>query len=318
MSTPMIGLAPARRAPGDRGVADAAASEHRDAVAAADVAGVHRGAEPGHHAAPEQARRPRAVARRSTLVACPAATSVCSANAPMPSAGVRAACRRRASSSASALNVAKQYHGRPRRHARQVPHTARQLRITKSPGATSVDVGADRLDDARGLVAEQEREVVVDRALPVVQVGVAHAARLDLTRTSPGPGSGTTISRTSTGSTLARARRHPCTVAAAMGLFYRIPCTRRVARTGRWSEPTAGSTACSSTSVPSPGRTRMWSIWLCGRLAGQVRPRTARCQPGRNVPHAGAPEVAVAGHDRGAGPAAGAARRSRRSWMGGP
>ena len=40
---------------GDRGVADAAAAEHRDAVAAADVAGVHRRAEPGHHAAAEQA-----------------------------------------------------------------------------------------------------------------------------------------------------------------------------------------------------------------------------------------------------------------------
>ena len=40
------------------------------------------------------------------------------------------------------------------------------------------DVGADRLDHARRLVPEEEREVVVDRALAVVQVGVAHAARL--------------------------------------------------------------------------------------------------------------------------------------------
>ena len=40
-----------------------------------------------------------------------------------------------------ALKVEKQYHGRPRRHARHVPHTARQLRITKSPGATSVTSG---------------------------------------------------------------------------------------------------------------------------------------------------------------------------------
>ena len=29
-----------------------------------------------------------------------------------------------------ALNVAKQYQGRPRRQARQLPQTARQLRIT--------------------------------------------------------------------------------------------------------------------------------------------------------------------------------------------
>ncbi len=40
-----------------------------------------------------------------------------------------------------ALWVSKQYHGRPRRHARQRPHTARQLRMTKSPGATSVTSG---------------------------------------------------------------------------------------------------------------------------------------------------------------------------------
>ena len=70
--------------------------------------------------------------------------------------------------------------GRPLRHARHSPHTARQLRTTKSPGATSVTSVADGLDDAGGLVAEQEREVVVDAALAVVQVGVAHAARLHL------------------------------------------------------------------------------------------------------------------------------------------
>ena len=75
-------------------------------------------------------------ARESTFVAWPAATSVFSANAPMPSAGESGV------PSASvifcvALNVEKQCHGRPRRHARQVPHTARQFRTTKSPGATS-------------------------------------------------------------------------------------------------------------------------------------------------------------------------------------
>ena len=76
--------------------------------------------------------------------------------------------------------MAKQYHGSPRLQARQSPQTARQLRITKSPGATSVTSVADRLDDAGRLVAEQEREVVVDAALAVVQVGVADPAGLDL------------------------------------------------------------------------------------------------------------------------------------------
>ena len=73
----------------------------------------------------------------STFVAWPAATSVFSANAPMPSAGVSSV------PSASvifcvALCVEKQYQGRPRRHDRHSPQTARQLRTTKSPGATPV------------------------------------------------------------------------------------------------------------------------------------------------------------------------------------
>ena len=75
-----------------------------------------------------------------TLVHWPAATSVRSAKAPMPRAGERGV------PSASvifwvALCVAKQYQGRPRRQARHSPQTARQLRTTKSPGATSVTPG---------------------------------------------------------------------------------------------------------------------------------------------------------------------------------
>ena len=73
----------------------------------------------------------------STFVHCPLCTSVFSANAPMPSAGDSSV----PSSSVIfcvALNVLKQYHGRPRRQLRQVPQTARQLRMTKSPGATEV------------------------------------------------------------------------------------------------------------------------------------------------------------------------------------
>ena len=79
-------------------------------------------------------------AAASTLVHWPAATSVFSANAPMPSAGVSSV------PSVSvifcvALWVEKQYQGRPRRHERHWPHTARQFRITKSPGLTSVTSG---------------------------------------------------------------------------------------------------------------------------------------------------------------------------------
>ena len=73
----------------------------------------------------------------STLVHWPSCTSVLSTNAPMPSAGVSSVpsvsvifC--------SALNVSKHRCGRPRLQARHCPHTARQFRITKSPGSTFV------------------------------------------------------------------------------------------------------------------------------------------------------------------------------------
>ena len=114
-----------------------------------------------------------------TLVHCPAWTRVFSTNAPMPSAGTAPGRRSRVIFWV-ALWVSKQYQGRPRRQARQLPHTARQLRMTKSPGATSVTPSPTDFDDPGGLVAEQERELVVDAALAVVQVGVADPAGLHL------------------------------------------------------------------------------------------------------------------------------------------
>ena len=102
---------------GDGGVADAAAAEHGDRVAAADLAGEHRRAEAGHHAAAEQAgdlgpgrggrpwctgRRRRASSRRRRRCRAPGDSSV-------PSASVIFCV---------ALWVAKQYHGLPRRHDR--------------------------------------------------------------------------------------------------------------------------------------------------------------------------------------------------------
>ncbi|CAM5270223.1 hypothetical protein SALBM311S_12539 [Streptomyces alboniger] len=73
----------------------------------------------------------------STLVHCPAATSVLSANAPIPNAGDSSCPVAASVIRCVALWVSKQYHGRPRIQARHFPHTARQFRITKSPGATS-------------------------------------------------------------------------------------------------------------------------------------------------------------------------------------
>lgn len=75
-----------------------------------------------------------------TLVHWPAATSVFSAKAPMPSAG-ESGVPSVSVIFCAALWVAKQYHGRPRRHARHCPHTARQFRITKSPAASPVTSG---------------------------------------------------------------------------------------------------------------------------------------------------------------------------------
>ncbi len=72
-----------------------------------------------------------------TFVHWPAATSVFSANAPIPSAGDRTVPSARVIFW-MALWVLKQYQGRPRLQARHSPQTARQFRMTKSPGATSV------------------------------------------------------------------------------------------------------------------------------------------------------------------------------------
>ncbi len=114
----------------------------------------------------------------STFVHCPAATSVFSTKAPMPSAGDSSV------PSVSvifwvALWVSKQYHGSPRQARPALPAHGPPVEDDVVAGGHLGDAGADGLDDAGGLVAEQERELVVDAALAVVQVGVAHPARLD-------------------------------------------------------------------------------------------------------------------------------------------
>ena len=174
----MTVVAPAMREPGDRGVADPAAADDGDAVAAADVAGVHGGTEAGHHAAAEQAG---GGGRRlgSTFVHWPAATSVFSSEGADAQRGLSSV------PSASvifwvALWVAKQYQGLPLRQARHSPADRAPVEDHEVAGRHVGDPLTDGLDDAGRLVAEQEREVVVDAALAVVQVGVADAAGLHL------------------------------------------------------------------------------------------------------------------------------------------
>ena len=72
-----------------------------------------------------------------TLVHCPAATRVFSTKAPMPRAAESSVPSSRVIFWA-ALWVLKQYCSCPFLHARHSPHTARQLRMTLSPTATSV------------------------------------------------------------------------------------------------------------------------------------------------------------------------------------
>ncbi len=140
MSTAMIFAAPARTEP-----AIAATPTPPQPITATDfprptlpvLIAAPRPAITPHPSSPTAAAR----APASTLVHWPEATSVFSANAPMPSAGESSVPAPSPSASVIfwvALKVAKQYHGSPRSQARQSPHTARQLSTTKSPGATSV------------------------------------------------------------------------------------------------------------------------------------------------------------------------------------
>src|SRR5690606_3964713 len=57
-------------------------------------------------------------------------------------------------------------------------------------GCDIADAVADRLHHSRGLVAEQEGEVVADAALLVVEIGVAHPAGLDTDDRLARPGVG--------------------------------------------------------------------------------------------------------------------------------
>ena len=139
-----------------------------------------------------QPSRPTAAGRAagSTLVHWPAATSVFSANAPMPSAGDSSVPVASSVIFWVALWVAKQYQrlaalAGPALAAHRAPVEDHEV-----AGRDAGDVVTDRLDDARGLVAEQERELVVDPALAVVQVGVADPAGLHLHHRLARPGVG--------------------------------------------------------------------------------------------------------------------------------
>ena len=113
-----------------------------------------------------------------TLVHCPAWTSVFSTNAPMP----RAAESSWPDCQGHLLGGVVGGEAVPGFAAATGPAVAADRAPVEDDEVAGRDVGdalADGLDDPGGLVAEQERELVVDAALAVVQVGVAHPAGLD-------------------------------------------------------------------------------------------------------------------------------------------
>ena len=101
MSTAMICRAPASSEPGDGRVADAAAAEDRDGVAATDTAGVDGRAEPGHHAAAEQPDHGSALGRRVDLRALTGGHERLLGERADAEGGGERRCRRAASSSGS-------------------------------------------------------------------------------------------------------------------------------------------------------------------------------------------------------------------------
>ena len=168
---------PGELRPGDGGTPDAAAAEHGHGVAEPDLSGEHGRPEPRHDAAPEQPHRLGSrcgvdlgalAGRHQRLV------------------GERAdAERRRQLRAVGQGHLLRRVVG-----GEAVPGSAPAARAAlaahRSPvqdhevtGRQVGDVRSDGLDHAGRLVAQKEREVVVDAALAVMQVGVAHAARLD-------------------------------------------------------------------------------------------------------------------------------------------
>lgn len=169
---------PGEPGPDDRGVTDTAAADDRDRVAAADLSGVDGRADPRHHSAAEQTGDGRGDGRVDLGALAGGDQGLLGEGADAERRGeprtvaqchlllrvVRVeAVLRPATQTGPALPA----HGTP-------------VEDHEVAGGDVGDAVADRLHDARGLMAEQEREVVVDPALLVVEVRVADPAGLDL------------------------------------------------------------------------------------------------------------------------------------------
>lgn len=162
----------------DGRVADAAAADDRDRVAAADLAGVDRGADARHDAAAEEARDGRgdrgvdlgALAGRDEGLLGEGADAergrelgpVEQGHLLLRVVGVEAVLR---ASAQTRTAIA----------AHRTPVEDHEV-----AGGDVRDALPHRFDDARRLVTEEEGELVVDPALLVVEIGVTDPAGLDL------------------------------------------------------------------------------------------------------------------------------------------
>ena len=162
---------------GDRRVPDAAAAEHGDGVVSLHAPVFTAAPKPGHDAASEQARRLGSGATVDRRRLPGGDEGVVGERADPERRGQRRAVveghrllgvvgREAVPGTAPTARPALAAHGAPVEDHEVADGDARH-------------VGPDGVDDAGGLVAEQVREVAPDVALAVVQVGVAHPARLD-------------------------------------------------------------------------------------------------------------------------------------------
>ena len=229
------------------------------------------------------------VGRGSTLVHWPAATSVLSANAPMPRAGRQLRAVLEGHLLLGVVGV-EAVPGTPAQAGPALPAHRPPVQDHEVAGLDLGDPVADLLDDSGGLVPEQEGELVVDAALAVVQVGVADPARLDRHDRLPGPGSGTMIVSMRTGSSPARCDdpayllRH----AASHGLR-RVP------------DPTHPGMPVSSGSGERAGQMKRmaWSLSAVSRSRTVTPAAGGRGPPPRARAMSGRQAAAVAGERRG-------------------
>ena len=176
LSTAMIDGRAGELRPGDGGAPDAAATEDGHGVAQADLARVHGGADAGHDAATEQPDRLGAGGRVDLRALAGGHQGPLGEGADAEGGGEGRPVGQR-----HLLRGVVRVEAVPGPAAPAGPALAADrppVQDHEVAGRQVGHVGPDRFDDAGGLVAQQEREVVVDAALAVVEVGVAHPARL--------------------------------------------------------------------------------------------------------------------------------------------